>query len=290
MEIAGNLRRQLELMNVNAAEIDVLREKDGVTVARVNTDSGSRVLKYFSDPAQRREISNYRLLRSLGVPELCIFAETEEALLMEDMEGESRYRLGVESDMADVDVARMLAQWYRKLHESGMDYARSNGEKLYSELDYFTQENIAWVMMRSETRDLPVWKALNDNFDRISATISSIPLTLTYNDFYYTNLAVARDGTSAMMFDYNLLGRGTALMDIRNVTSSLSTEAGAAFMEAYGSYDFTREKLIDDVVSPVVTLTMAYKRKHFPSWAEYMLTYVKHGYIADVEALLKNLS
>ena len=37
--------------------------------------------------------------------------------------------------------------------------------------------------------------------------------TLTYNDFYYTNLAVLKDGTSAIMFDYNLLGKGYAYAD-----------------------------------------------------------------------------
>ena len=32
--------------------------------------------------------------------------------------------------------------------------------------------------------------------------------TLTYNDFYYTNMMVAKDKSSALMFDYNLLGKG----------------------------------------------------------------------------------
>ena len=90
--------------------------------------------------------------------------------------------------------------------------------------------------------------------------------TLTYNDFYYTNMVVARDGSAAFMFDYNLLGKGMVVSDLRNVTYSLSPAAKDAFLAAYGPFD-PLEEMLDDVVSPVVTLWLACQRQSFPNWA-----------------------
>jgi len=41
--------------------------------------------------------------------------------------------------------------------------------------------------------------------------------TLTYNDFYWSNFIVRKDRQAALMFDYNLLGRGYRYSDMRNV-------------------------------------------------------------------------
>lgn len=87
---------------------------------------------------------------------------------------------------------------------------------------------------------------------------------MTYNDFYWTNLAVSKDGKEAMMFDYNLLGRGYAYGDVRNVTVSLSPKAAEAFRRAYGPINPTEAA----VVSVIVTLILASRREIFPAWAE----------------------
>lgn len=289
MDIEQILYIQLEKMGCRADGLDMIRTQSGISVARAHTPDGTRILKYFDDPDQRREIGNYRLLKELGVPTLKIYAATDEALLMEDMEGESMYRLGTGADMADTGIARNLAAWYRILHEAGRGYVRNEGKSLYSELDYFTPANIEDIAARSDTDELPVWKLLRENYGAIAEFMESLALTLTYNDFYYTNLAVARDNTAAIMFDYNLLGRGSVLMDIRNVRYSLSAAAGDAFSEAYGRYDFEKEILLDDVISPVITLAMAYRRSTFPDWARESLEDVKGGYIKKVETLLEAL-
>lgn len=279
---------QLALMGISGARYDILRSKDGVTVVRVYTEDGARILKCFEDIPSRREISNYRLLRESGIPTLHIYEETEAALLMEDMEGQSGYRLAEEADMADTDVARKLAAWYRKLHEAGFAYVRAHGEGMYSETELFCEENIAEVRRRSGAQGLPVWRLIEENYERIRDIIRSTPMTLTYNDFYYTNMAVARDGSSAIMFDYNLLGKGHVYSDMRNVLSSLSEEAGRAFTDAYGPYDANVEKLIDDAISPIVTLHLAYGRREFPGWARESLEHLKNGYEDDIIRLLKN--
>ena len=93
-------------------------------------------------------------------------------------------------------------------------------------------------------------------------------------------MAVAKDGSAALMFDYNLLGKGYAYADIRNVLSSLSDEAQLAFLDEYGAFD-----LLDDVVSPFVTLYFACKRDVFPSWAKPLLEEINTSYIAKIEKL-----
>ena len=122
----------------------------------------------------------------------------------------------------------------------------SAGEGLYDENDALTAENIEAV--RARTGELPVWRLIEANWGRIRAAIDGARRTLTYNDFYYTNLAVARDGSSALMFDYGLLGKGYAYADIRNVLSSLSPAAGEAFLAGYGPFD-AREEQIDGVAN-----------------------------------------
>lgn len=84
---------------------------------------------------------------------------------------------------------------------------------------------------------------------------------------YYTNLLVAKDGSSALLYDCNRMDRGYAYRDVRNVLSSLSKEAGAAFLEECGSFD-EGERLLDDVLSTVVTLYLALKRESLPRWAK----------------------
>ena len=90
------------------------------------------------------------------------------------------------------------------------------------------------------------------------------------------------------MFDYNLLGKGYAYADLRNVMSSLSKKAGEAFLEEYGSYDPV-EAALDDVVSVVCGLYMACQRKVFPNWAQNLLDEMETKFIEKIERLQKFL-
>ena len=266
---------------------ELIREKDGVTVARLYTKEKSAVIKTFAPGTSCREVENYCLLNALGVQTLQVLAACHNGIIIEDMSSDScAFRIAAEADMADVDVARKLAKWYRKLHDSGFDYVADHGKDMYSEVSIFTRENIAAVRDKSGLHALPVWKMLDENYNEIIKRVASIPMTLTYNDFYYTNMAVARDGSAAMMFDYNLLGKGHVYSDIRNVEYSLAPEAAAAFRKAYGDYDFSREAALDAVISPIVTLHFAYNRAEFPAWATGEREKIKTDYISAVEALL----
>ncbi len=278
---------QLEKMGIPECGFEILQDKAGVAVARVFSGDASVILKCFEDIPSRREIANYRLLESLSIPTLRIIDSSDAAMLMEDMSREGVYRLAEEADMRDADIAGKLAVWYRKLHDAGFAYVKEHGAGMYSEADLFSRENVERVKRLSHTENNPVWNLLEANFERIRNAIDMTPMTITYNDFYYTNMAVARDGKSAIMFDYNLLGKGHVYSDMRNVLSSLSAEAGEAFIEAYGAYDTGAEKSIDNVISPIVTLHMAYQREIFPKWAQESLDRLKNGYDGDIEKFIE---
>ncbi len=155
---------------------------------------------------------------------------------------------------------------------------------MYDEADFFTLENIAFIKEQTETQDAPAWMLLEEHYDAIHNLLRKARRTLTYNDFYYTNMVVAKDKSSALMFDYNLLGKGYAYADVRNVLSSLSEEAGKAFLDEYGVFEPV-EKALDDVVNVVVTLYQACLCDKVPWWAQASLDEINTTFIEKVEYL-----
>lgn len=278
---------QLSQMGLTCDQITILQDKDGITVARVSCGTDSYILKSFQKPEHRREIANYHLLHSLEIPTIKVLASTDSALLLEDLACSPVYRLGNKEDMDHPAVAGKLAEWYHALHQRGYDYVAEHGNSLYDESDFFTLENIALIAGKTETEDWTSWKLLQQHFHDITQKLAKVRKTLTYNDFYYTNMAVARDNSSALMFDYNLLGKGTAVSDLRNVTYPLSPAAKDAFLSAYGTLDQT-EALLDDITAPVVTLYFACQRPKFPEWAKEALCQIKNDLPDKIFQLLES--
>lgn len=277
------LYAELEKMGVRALALELIRDKDGAAVARVDTAEGPRVLKAFHGGGQAREIGNYAALAALGVPTLRVYAATGSALLLEDIDG-GKLRRGVEADLGDGHTARLIARWYRELHSRGCGYAAAHAAELYDENRALTPEALERVKERSGTAALPVWRLIGENWDRIRAAVDGARRTLTYNDFYYTNLAVARDGGSALMYDYGLLGAGYAYADVRNVCSALRGGAREAFLEEYGPVDGDEARL-DAVVSVLNGLCSAYSRERAPAWAAGLLAELRGGLYGRVERL-----
>lgn len=276
------VKSELARMNAEADSIELIREKDGVIVARVPDG----VFKGFVNPDFRREIDAYRILQSLNVPTLRVLAHTDASLLLEDVDKSAVWRLGVEADMDDERVARVLAAWYRTLHAAGYAYVAQHGASLYDENDVITRENLAYVREKTGTQDWTVWALIDRCWDGIIQKIRCARRTLTYNDFYYTNLIVARDGRAAMMFDYNLLGKGYAYADVRNVCLALSARAGAAFKEVYGAID-AQEAALDEVAGILSALHFACARNVFPSWGKQALDELRVEMPRRIERLLE---
>ncbi|MDD4078551.1 MAG: GNAT family N-acetyltransferase [Eubacteriales bacterium] len=273
---------QLAQMGVRMPVVKKIREKAGIAVYRVESEAEHYVLKVFENPEDRREIENYKILASLCIPTLPMLKHTACALLLPDVESSREYRLGCEGDLADIQVATAIAKWYKELHRKGRTYMRQNNPALYDETDKITISNLEMVAGKTNTAENALWPLVRQGFAEIRRRIVGLPHTLTYNDFYWTNLVVARDQSAAMMLDFNLLGKGYAYSDLRNVTSSLSPEAADAFMREYGE-DFggAEEKTAHGFLAPLVALVIACERESFPRWAEPALEELKSGAILD---------
>lgn len=210
------LRTELEEYGMGSASFSLIREKDGVLVARVKQGERSFILKAFADGASLREIENYRILASLGVPTLKLYGAAERSILIEDIEASPVLRLGREEDMNDPAVVKALASWYRALHEKGAEYVREHGAGMYDEWDLFTLENIGLIGRSLGAECTRAVTRLKERFPEIRVRVDAAPKTLCYNDFYYTNMAVHKDKSAALMFDYNLLGKGCPANDLLN--------------------------------------------------------------------------
>ena len=281
------IKLELKKLNIVYSTINLIQNKDGVIVARVQTDEKSYIIKYFQNEDFKREIKNYQLLYDLSIPTVKVFGFTDSAILMEDISQSDTFRLATKEDLDDVVIASEIAEWYKLLHTRSKDFAEGNITELYDETDFITRDNIEFIKEKTGTQNLPVWKLINDKFDIIVSKIKSLPRVFTYNDFYYTNLIVAKDKSSAFMFDYNLLGKGYVYSDIRNVCYSLGEDAKKAFLETYGEFDKS-EIIIDGVASVLVTLYHACQRKNFPAWANSTLNELKTNYENKVQTLLSS--
>lgn len=283
--IKTKIKQELKKLNILYSDIELIQNKDGVIVARVQSEARSYIIKYFQNENYKREISNYKLLKSLNIPTIQTIGFTDSVIVMEDISQNKFFRLGRKEDLDDEVVARKIAEWYRLLHTSSRACVEEYGTELYDETDFITRDNIEFIKEKTGTQNLPVWKLVEDSFDVIVSKIKSLPRVLTYNDFYYTNIIVSKDKSSAFMFDYNLLGKGYVYSDIRNVCSSFGEKAKKTFLEAYGEFD-KNEIIVDDVASVLVTLHYACQRKTFPSWADYALEELKTDYEQKVRKLI----
>lgn len=271
------LQNELIRLHIRCDAPTMIRKQNGVIVARVSDCDESCILKLFERPEFRREIDTYRLLASLGIPTIRVLAYTDCSLLLEDLSTSPRWRLAEADDMADCEIAERLAEWYACLHSRGRAYVRAHTDGLYDETDTLTRENLALARDKTDTQALPIWATLERQLDDLRARLDRAERTLTYNDFFYTNMTVARDRSAARMFDYNLLGKGLASSDLSNVTASLSREAGEAFLRAYDQPIDPAEQALNDVVSVLVGLIFACQRERFPDWGAACLAELEHG-------------
>ena len=178
-----NAIKQLDEMKIKYHSIQPIRDKNGISLYRVICDDKTYVLKYFASEADRREIGNYQILQSLGIRTMEMVFHSEKSVLLEDIEGIDTYRLGVEADLNDIDVAAGVVRWYRQLHQSGEAFVRVHGDDLYDENDIISLENIEIIKTKTSTQSNPVWAEIEENLDVILSIVKAAKRTLTYNVF-----------------------------------------------------------------------------------------------------------
>ena len=260
------VQEELRCYGLSGREAALIRHKDGVIVAKVRTDGGTAILKAFENETFRREIRNYEILQRCGVPTIAVLGKSERSILLEDIDASGVYRLGEERDLHDPAAIEAIARWYRTLHTNGSRYVRQYGAGMYEEWDLLTAENLERIRERFDLAENKGLRAVREHFSELRALLDAAPRTLTYNDFYYTNLIVRRDASEALMFDYNLLGKGCCVSDIHNVIYWLDEENRKRFFAVYGDAD-ARLMLLDRICAPAVSLVSAAERNIFPDWA-----------------------
>ena len=60
--------KELNKLSIACDNFSILQDKDGITVARIVSGEKSYVVKCFQKDEHKREMGNYRLLESIGVP------------------------------------------------------------------------------------------------------------------------------------------------------------------------------------------------------------------------------
>lgn len=99
------IKQELKKLNIPYSTIDLIQNKDGVIVARVQSDAKSYIIKYFQNEDFKREITNYQLLKSLNISTVNVFGFTDSAILMEDVSQSDIFRLATNEDLDDVVIA-----------------------------------------------------------------------------------------------------------------------------------------------------------------------------------------
>lgn len=276
-------------------DIRLFRAKDGVYVFKCRYNNSPAVIKCFEKDEYKREISNYRILQSVNVPTIKVIEQGAATIILEDIDFSKDWRMGVADDLACLQVATNLAHWYFNFHENGASVPEL--DTLYCEHDNVTIERIKWLMEKLPAASKPL-SYIIDRMDKLQEILKSLDYTLTYNDFYWTNFVVSNDKTAAMMFDYNLLGRGFRYADIRNVCSSLSKESATFFIQEYNrlyikKHNISRcsaeniEKQVDNIVSTIFTIISAFEQPVFPSWVDEEVQKAINGtLLADAMNLL----
>ena len=261
------------LESATVERFETLSERHGHAVWRVVTGDHSYVLKWLGGGHGRVEVEGYRLLQELGVPTLPLYGSSDEALVLEDLTRSDTWRLAAEADSAQARVGRAVARWYRLFHDAG-ETLLSQGSPpsfLERETDVLDPETVLLMGRALGLADLPVWALAADHVELLKGAAARLSLTLNYNDFYWTNLALSRRearGLRAIVFDYHLLGMGMRYSDVRNVRFSLTGAAVPAFDEAYGSLD-PREQTLDRPLATLHNLHTALRMADFPSWARH---------------------
>ncbi|MFC1573340.1 phosphotransferase [Candidatus Eisenbacteria bacterium] len=266
---AMNILEELGIEPSRVGSIETLSERHGYRVWRVTVGGERRVLKWLPPDAATREIGGFELLHRCGVPTLQIYAQSRNALLLEDLATSSTWRLADSRDVDSPLVGAAVADWYRTLHAAGEKLLASFCPAfLRRESDELTPDTMRKAARSLGLTDAPVWNLAVQHIVLLRAAEAKLSLTLNYQDFHWTNLALSRvHPVAVVVFDYDNLGIGMRYSDCRNVEGSLGQTAREAFRRRYGEYD-EQEMVIDLPLASLCALVVASRHKSFPKWAE----------------------
>jgi len=259
----------------------MMHRRHGHALYRLACGTRSFVLKWFADPMQAGvEMGAYALLTQLGVPTLQVYGSATNMLLLEDLAASPTWRLATNADVEHAATGTAVATWHRVLHAAGRPFladSQSIPGWLRREVDTVDAMSIQQTGERLGIATYPGWRLASEQIRLLQSEIHAIPTTLVYNDFHWTNLAMARhEPLRTIVYDYHLMGIGMPYSDYRNASGALGALAQSAFQATYGKVD-EREALLDAPMAILHGLQVAAERPQLPGWATALVEEVKSG-------------
>ncbi len=261
--------------------VETLSLRHGHRVVRVGVQRQSFILKTFPSEGAS-EISVYRLLGDLRVPTLTLHGSTGVSLLLEDLAASAVWRAAVEDDLRCSKTGEAVARWYRTLHCAGRQVGGDPPPFLGREVDVLNRDRITALARELQLEAESSMKLAAESIEVLKDGMGSLPQTLNYTDFYWTNLALSRQGNPrrAVVYDYHLMGVGPACCDLRNVLSTLTGVAAAAFTETYGPVP-EAHFILDRPLATLTALHQAALQSALPVWAQDAVRQVESGEFED---------
>lgn len=268
------LKEEIYKLGLHYNSFSEIQNKDGIFVYRLSDGNKTAIIKYFEKEEFKRELICYQKLKDAHMQTIPLIGQTDNAIIMEDLSNSYKYRLANEEDLLEQSIIEALALWYKKLHSIKLTDEEKNN--FYSEFKLLTKDNIEKIKKFDPENDAFSFFMTNEKY--LVKQYYNYPICLNYNDFYYTNMIVAKDKSTALMFDYNLMGVGHSYNDLQNVLCQLNETMKKVFLEVYGDYN-KGEELVNSWSSHLVTLIKASQRNNFPFWAENSFNLLKDGSI-----------
>jgi hypothetical protein len=272
----------LTIKRSDIEKLTVLRRTQTHIVCRLVCEHGSYILKWFNSPTSEIEIQVYALLQKYDVRTLPVHKQTRQALLLEDLQNSSSWRLANHLDMRQAETGRAVAKWYRSLHRAGRNALKDNNDQIeflrfwVSEITVQSLANAGAVFSLGDKR---AWMIAIEDHETLKAKYLALPQTFNYNDFAAENLALSRGEDhpiQAVVFDYDCFSLGIPYSDWRNVVFSLRGAAKAAFAEVYGPIS-EKESLLDEPLDILYGIVIASRRVNTPNWVAPQLEAVATG-------------
>jgi hypothetical protein len=217
-----------------------------------------------------------------GVPTLPVYENTGRALVLEDLQSSTAWRLAEPSDMERAATGVALATWYRDLHQAGYEALKEPGPRPEGVCPWVSEITVsalakagAWLKLDHT----PAWGMAMRQVEVLKGKYLALPQTFNYHDFAAENLALSQDPgrpLRAIVFDYDCFASGAVYSDWRNVMYSLQGAAKASFQEYYGPID-EGERRLDRPLSILYGLVVASQREKMPSWASPLTKSVLNG-------------
>ncbi len=236
-----------------------------------------KVLKVAAKHRLDLESFFYRTLQKHNVPSIASQRLNDFTLLLEDLHVSDRWRLATKEDVHTREIGEACANWYKAFHIAGRKELANNPaakNKLSWEYDSINQESLHYTAEYFSLTSTQGWlKACEIAFPMIEFLAPKAD-TLTYDDFYYGNMAVsARGEPQITMIDFDHSGRGFAESDYRNVSSGLQGEALESFQM---NFPIDADLLaFDNILSNLYSLIFAAEKKREAPWVQEVVEAVK---------------